>query len=146
MDKIDSTQTELVQLEQNQQAPSEVKLLKSAFGRWLCIILAWLCIVVAILGIFIPGLPTVDFLILAVFFAARGSERLHHALINHKYIGPLLREWRLHRRIPKKVKYLSTVSMSLAAVLMIWTIPHPWFVYPMVLCMAIVNIWMWLKT
>jgi len=37
------------------------------------------------------------------------------------------------------------LSMSLAAGLMIWTIPHPWFVYPAILCMAGVLAWMWLK-
>ncbi|MDW5466031.1 YbaN family protein, partial [Acinetobacter baumannii] len=80
--------------------------------------------------------PTVDFMILAVFFAARGSEKLHQWFRNHRYIGTLIREWQEHRRIPKKAKYISTLSMSLAAGLMIWTIPHPWFVYPAILCMA----------
>lgn len=146
MDKIDTTTAEINSRDSVAVPHTELKLLKSAVGRWLCIILAWLCIVIAIFGIFIPGLPTVDFLILAVFFAARGSARLHYLLMSNKYIGPLILEWQRHRRIPQKVKYLSTLSMSLAAGIMIWSIPHPWFVYPIVGCMAMVNIWMWLKT
>ncbi|WP_445115687.1 YbaN family protein [Acinetobacter sp. WZC-1] len=124
-------------------AEIEHQLSKSMLIRGLCIVMAWLCIGLGILGIFIPGLPTVDFMILAVFFAARGSIRLHTWLMNNRYIGPLIREWKQHRRIPKKVKYLSTVSMSVATLIMIFTIPHPWFVYPAIICMAGVLWWMW---
>ncbi|APR70329.1 DUF454 family protein [Acinetobacter haemolyticus] len=127
-------------------APSpENKVARSIWWRMLFICLAWLCIALGVLGIFIPGLPTVDFILLAVFFAARGSEKLHQWLLNHRFIGPIIKEWRENRRIPKKAKYMSTVSMSVAAGLMIWIIPHPWVVYPLIACMAVVLIWMWSK-
>lgn len=130
---------------QIQSAQVKTKLARSLWLRWLCIILAWLCIGLGILGVFIPGLPTVDFIMLAVFFAARGSEKLHSWFQNHTYIGPLIREWQVNRRIPLKAKYASSISMSLAALIMIWTIPHPWFVYPTILCMFCVLVWMWRK-
>ncbi|WP_227591522.1 YbaN family protein [Acinetobacter stercoris] len=120
-------------------------LARTVWMRWIFICLAWLCIVLGIIGVFIPGLPTVDFIILATFFAARGSKRLHQFLLSNRYIRQIVEEWQLNRRIPKKAKYLSTVSMSLAAAIMIWTIPHPWFVYPAILCMFCVLVWMWLK-
>lgn len=119
------------------------KLARSVWWRLLFICLAWLCIALGILGIFIPGLPTVDFMLLAVFFAARGSEKLHQWFLNHRFIGPMLKEWQHNRHIPRKAKYMSTVSMSIAAVIMLWTIPHPWLVYPLIACMAAVLIWMW---
>ncbi|CAM4139268.1 YbaN family protein [Acinetobacter dispersus] len=121
------------------------KLARSVWWRFLFICLAWLCIGLGILGIFIPGLPTVDFILLAVFFAARGSEKLHQWFLNHRFIGPIIKEWQENRRIPKKAKYMSTLSMSVAAGIMIWTIPHPWVVYPLVACMAAVLIWMWMR-
>ncbi len=145
MDKLN--QVNVIVKHEQSLAPAQPvsKLARSVWARWVFIGLAWLCIALGILGIFIPGLPTVDFIILAVFFAARGSEKLHQWFRNHRYIGPLIREWQEHRRIPKKAKYISTLSMSLAAGLMIWTIPHPWFVYPAILCMAGVLAWMWFK-
>ena len=121
------------------------KLVRSVWWRLLFIFLAWLCIGLGILGVIIPGLPTIDFIILAVFFAARGSEKLHQWFFNHRFIGPIIKEWQENRHIPNKAKYISTVSMSIAAWVMIWTVPHPWVVYPLILCMAAVLIWMWLK-
>lgn len=123
----------------------ESKLARSLFWRIIFICLAWICIFLGVLGIFIPGLPTVDFILLAVIFSAKGSEKLHAWFLKNRFIGPIIHEWKEHRRIPKKAKYMSTMSMSVAAGLMIWTIPHPWFVYPAIACMACVLIWMWRK-
>ncbi len=114
---------------------SESKLARSFFWRIVFICLAWLCIFFAILGVFIPGLPTVDFLLLAVICAAKGSEKLHQWFLKNRYIGPIIHDWKTHRRIPQKAKYLSTISMSIAASLMIWSIPHLWFVYLAIFCM-----------
>ena len=121
------------------------KLAHSVWWRLLFICLAWLCIGLGTLGIFIPGLPTIDFILLAVFFAAKGSEKLHQWFLNHSFIGPTIQEWQENRRIPKKAKYISTVSMSIAAGIMIWTIPHPWVVYPLMACMVAVLVWMWMR-
>ncbi len=102
MDKLNQVNV-MVKHEQSLAPAQPVsKLARSMWARWVFIGLAWLCIALGILGIFIPGLPTVDFIILAVFFAARGSEKLHQWFRNHRYIGPLIREWQEHRRIPKK--------------------------------------------
>ena len=54
-----------------QHSDVSAKLAKSWWLRWLYIALAWLCILVAILGIFIPGLPPFDFLLLASFFCSK---------------------------------------------------------------------------
>ncbi|WP_151777959.1 YbaN family protein [Acinetobacter brisouii] len=124
-------------------ASTSARLAQRIWVQWLCILIAWLCIALGILGIFIPGLPTFDFFMLAAFFAARGSQRLYHWLYHNRLIGPILQQWHQHRSIPRRAKYLSTMSMSLAALLMIWKIPHPWFVYPMILCMFCALIWLW---
>ncbi|GAA5009570.1 YbaN family protein [Acinetobacter puyangensis] len=122
------------------------KLAKSAIIRWLCIILAWLCIALGTLGIVIPGLPTIDFYILAGFFAAKGSQRLHYWIYHNRFIGPLLQQWHEHRSIPRKVKYISLISMSFAAALMIWKVPHPWFVWITIGCMVLVQVWLWTRS
>jgi len=123
----------------------ESKLAKSIWLRWLYIILAWLCIGIAMIGFFVPGLPPIDFLLLASFFAAKGSPKLHRWFQQNRLIGPLLREWQEHRRIPKKAKILSTISMSFAAIIIIWKIQHLWLVMALITCMICVLIWMWRK-
>ena len=128
-----------------QQSHVPAKLAKSWWLRWLYVVLAWLCILIAILGIFIPGLPPFDFLLLASFFAAKGSPRLYRWFQENRYIGPLLREWQQQRRIPRKAKVLSTLSMTFAATIIIWKIPHLWLVLTLIACMLGVLIWMWRK-
>ncbi|TCM69758.1 hypothetical protein EC844_10217 [Acinetobacter calcoaceticus] len=127
-----------------QQDPD--KLAKSFWLRWVYIVLAWLCIVIAFFGLFIPGLPPFDFLMLASFFAAKGSPRLHRWFQENRYIGPLLREWQQHRRIPRKMKIFSMISMTVAAGIIIWKIQHLWLVIALITSMICVQIWMWSKT
>jgi len=129
----------------SQLPATETKLAKSLWLRWVYIVLAWLCILIAIIGLFIPGLPPFDFLLLASFFAAKGSPRLYRWFQQNRYIGPLLREWQQHRRIPRKAKVLSTLSMTFAATIIIWKIPHLWLVITLITCMIGVLIWMWRK-
>lgn len=65
-----------------------------------------------ILGIGLPILPTVPFLILAAFCFARGSDRLHHWLVNHPRFGPPIRDWQEKRAISRKAKLLASTSMA----------------------------------
>ncbi len=48
---------------------------------------------IGVLGIFLPLLPTTPFLLLAAFCFSRGSRRLHNWLLNHKLLGPPIRDW-----------------------------------------------------
>ncbi|SNX44837.1 hypothetical protein SAMN05421731_104196 [Acinetobacter puyangensis] len=129
----------------DQKIGKQPKLAKSAIIRWLCIILAWACIIIGTIGIVVPGLPTIDFYILAGIFAAKGSQRLHFWIYHNRFIGPILQQWHEHRSIPKKAKYISLISMSIAAGIMIWKVPHPWFVGITIGCMVLVQVWLWLK-
>lgn len=124
---------------------AQSKLAKSFWLRCVYIVLAWLCIVIALIGLFIPGLPPFDFLMLASFFAAKGSPKLHRWFMQNRFIGPVLREWQQHRRIPRTAKILSTISMSIAAAIIIWKIQHLWLVYALIFSMICVLIWMWRK-
>ena len=46
-----------------------------------------LCVGIGLLGVVLPLLPTVPFMLLAAFFFARSSERLHVWLITHPTFG-----------------------------------------------------------
>ncbi|WP_087527944.1 YbaN family protein [Acinetobacter sp. WCHA55] len=124
---------------------SDSNLAKSIWVRWVCIGLAWVCLAIGTLGIIIPGLPTFDFYFLATIFAAKGSARLHRWIVQNRVIGPLLQQWKEHKTLPTKAKILSLLSMSLAAGLMLWKVPHPYFVGIAIIIMITVQIWIWWK-
>lgn len=121
------------------------QLAKSWIMRLICICLAWLCLVLGTLGLILPGLPAFDFYFLATLFAAKGSKRLHGWIVQHKVIAPILKQWGESRTLPFKLKIFSLISMSIGAVLLIFSVPHPWAVGCILLIMLAVQLWLWLK-
>ena len=50
-----------------------------------------------LVGLVVPGIPTVPFLLATSYYLARSSPRLNKALLNSAFFGPILREWEAHR-------------------------------------------------
>jgi len=51
-------------------------------------------LVVGIVALAIPVLPTTPFLILAAYCFSKGSDYLNDWLLNHKWFGPPIKDWR----------------------------------------------------
>src|SRR5690606_38505537 len=86
--------------------------------RWAWWLLAYASLALGLVGIVVPGLPTVPFVLLSAFAAARGSERLHAWLLAHPRFGPMIRDWQSQGAVSRKAKWLATVMMVLAAAIM----------------------------
>jgi len=63
-----------------------------------------------LIGIFIPILPTTPFLLLAAACYARSSQRFYNWLMNNKWFGNYIKNYREGRGIPLKFKIL-TISL-----------------------------------
>ena len=61
--------------------------------RRLWTIAGWTAFGFGVLGVALPLLPTVPFMLLAAFCFARGSDRFHHWLMNHSRFGPQIHDW-----------------------------------------------------
>ncbi|WP_212522903.1 YbaN family protein [Actibacterium sp. MT2.3-13A] len=85
--------------------------------RYLWAVLGLVCVALAAIGMFLPFLPTVPFLLLAAFFFARSSKRLHHWLLGHPRFGPAIIDWQERGVIRRQSKWLSSASIALAFVL-----------------------------
>lgn len=88
--------------------------------------LGLICVGLGLIGIVLPLLPTVPFMLLAAFFFARSSERLHNWLLGHPTFGPPIMDWQSRGAINPRVKRIATVSIvavfgiSLALGLKLW--------------------------
>ncbi len=74
--------------------------------------LGLLCVALAMIGIALPLLPTVPFLLLAAFFFARSSSRLHNWLLSHRTFGPLIVDWQSSGAIRPAAKKAATISVT----------------------------------
>lgn len=79
-----------------------------------------------IVGAFMPILPTVPFLLLAIFFFARSRPEWADKLYAHPRYGPPLLRWRDQRAISRKAKISSLMVMALSAAASWLTAGWPW--------------------
>ena len=70
------------------------------------------CVALGMVGAVLPLLPTVPFLLLAAYFFAQSSERLHNWLLGHAHFGPAIINWQEKGAISRKAKKLATVSVA----------------------------------
>ncbi len=77
------------------------------------LLLGHLSLLLGVIGAFLPVLPTTPFLLLAAFFYSKSSERLHLWMMEHKYLGPPLKDWQQSGVIGIKAKWLATVMILL---------------------------------
>lgn len=113
--------------------------------RWGWWLIAYLCLGLGLIGIVLPVLPTVPFILAATYAAARGSERLHSWLVTHPRFGPMIVLWQNQRAIPRYAKWLATGSMVICAVIIVLFAPLWWVKVMVCGIMAIVGTWIWLR-
>ena len=95
-------------------------------ARLVALILAYFFLVLAIVGMFFPGLPTVPFLLLTAWFAARGSERLHGWLYVHPHLGKLLIDWEQQGAVSRTSKAIAVLMLITSWVVMYHRLDNVW--------------------
>jgi len=111
--------------------------------RWAWWLLAYASLGLGLVGIVVPGLPTVPFVLLAAFAAARSSQRLHAKLLAHRRFGPMIRDWETQGAVSRRAKWLATTMMAACAAIMFLTAPKTWMAATGTAIMALVAAWLW---
>ena len=83
----------------------------SRVRRALFVALGVLCVVIGVAGVFLPGVPTTEFIIAASYLFARSSPRLEEWLEGNRCFGPVLRRFRETRGMGRKTKALALAWM-----------------------------------
>jgi uncharacterized membrane protein YbaN (DUF454 family) len=100
-----------------------VKPKKNRAVRALLIIAGTVSLVFAAIGLVLPLLPTTPFLLLAVACYCRSSERLYTWLINNKWFGAYIKNYREGKGIPLKTKVFAVtvlwVTISISALVLV---------------------------
>ncbi|WP_113873928.1 YbaN family protein [Marinomonas aquiplantarum] len=81
--------------------------------KYLYLLLGWLSLITGIIGIYLPLLPTTPLVLLAAWCFSKSSKRFHSWLINHKFFGPIVRDWQSEDGIPKRSRNRAIIFMWL---------------------------------
>ncbi len=95
-----------------QTTTQPVKKPRSLLLRGVYLILGLVCVMFAGLS-FLPGIPTIDFVVLAAFFFARSSDRLHDWLVNHRYFGRMIGAYQGGLTVRMKWWAASAITLSM---------------------------------
>ena len=111
--------------------------------RLLWVVLGLGCVGLGLVGVVLPLLPTVPFMLLAAFCFARSSERLHGWLLSHRHFGPPIMDWQEQGAISPRAKRIATGSILLVLALSVifglaWAIL---LVQAVVLSLVLLFIW-----
>ncbi|MCR4416360.1 MAG: YbaN family protein [Ignavibacteria bacterium] len=74
---------------------------------------------IGLIGIFVPGLPTTIFMILAAYCFIRSNEKLYNWVINNKIFGSKVKHFMETKTIPLRGKIHSISAMWLMVILSI---------------------------
>ena len=75
--------------------------------KYIYLPIGFLSLALGVAGIFLPVLPTTPFLLLSAALFFRSSPRAYQWLLNHKLLGPYIRDFRESRAIPLRAKILA---------------------------------------
>ncbi|MFZ2649608.1 MAG: YbaN family protein [Burkholderiaceae bacterium] len=99
-------------------------------------------VLLGVVGLFLPLMPTVPFLLLAAMCFSRSSTRCERWLLEHPRFGPPILAWREHHAVPLWVKQFATLMMTISCTAAWWVLPSPWRWLPALVCAAVAA-WLW---
>ena len=91
---------------------------KNRFVRSMFFVAGTITLVLGAIGIVLPILPTTPFLLISLACYLRSSERMTHWMLNNKYFGTYIRNYKEGKGIPMKTKLFAitvlwiTISIS----------------------------------
>lgn len=105
--------------------------------RWVLQAIGVCSVVLAVLGMFLPVLPTVPLLLLALACFARSSETFYAWLINHNRLGPIVRPYLEKDGLPPGVKPKAIILIWISIGISVVFFVPLWWVKAMLLLIAL---------
>lgn len=99
-----------------------------------------LAVGLAALGAVLPIMPTVPFLIVAVFCFARSNPALERRILDHPFWGPQVRDWQERRAISRTAKLMAIGAMATGVGFTWYTLGAPYY-YISLAILAIAGSW-----
>ena len=92
-----------------------------------------------IIGVYLPGLPTTPFLLLASYFLVRSSPKLNARVEAMPVVGKYLRDWNQKRGVRLHVKILALVMTAGVVIAGIYFGSNQWWVQAIIVVLAVIG-------
>jgi len=92
------------------------ELIENKYLRWLYHFLGFFFLGLGILGIMLPVMPGIVFIVISTYFFSRSSHKFHDLLINNKYVGKYIQDYYAGVPIPLRTKILAVLFMLISLV------------------------------
>lgn len=93
--------------------------------RAIYFLIGLLSLALGAVGVILPLLPTVPFMILAAFCFARSSPSLERRIVEHPAMQPHITAWREHGAISKRGKSAAVLAFVASATAGLLLLPFP---------------------
>ncbi|MCL2591984.1 MAG: YbaN family protein [Defluviitaleaceae bacterium] len=103
-------------------------------------LLGFICLGLGAIGIFMPGLPTTPFVILAAICFSRSNEKAYKWLKSTKFFGPYIEHYKTKQGVAKRLKIVSIIVVLTSLTISMLMLRTTWafIVLPIVgLCVSI---------
>ncbi len=108
-------------------------------------IVAICSLVLGLIGMLLPVLPTVPFILLSAWSAGKGWPALELRLLAHPKLGPPVLAWRQSGVVPRRAKYLASVMMLLSVLLLQLSAAPLLLKWLLPVFLLLVAIWLWCR-
>lgn len=107
--------------------------------------IAILALLLGVIGLLLPIMPTVPFLLVAAWAGGKGWPVLEQKLLAHPKYGPQIIAWRKYGVVKRQPKVIASVMMGGSAIMLGFS-PAPFAVkFAVIGIMATVAVWLWLR-
>ena len=135
----------LIEVTDQNQPTTEAYPLATGPMRLFYLVLAYVCVAIGVAGAFLPLLPAVPFLLVAVWAGQKGSRRVHDWIYAQPKFAKMLNDWHDEGAIPLYAKWIASIMMFLSWLFMIRREYHWGTVLLMSVIFVSIAIWMWTR-
>jgi len=115
----------------------QTEIISNRFFRYLLIISGTIFLGFGIIGIFLPILPTTPFLLLAAACYARSSKRFYNWLMNNRWFGNYIKNYRDGRGVPLKFKIFTIFLLWITILVSVFLVINSYWVKIILILIAI---------
>ena len=109
------------------------------------LVLAYTATAFGVAGVFLPLLPATPFLLVAVWAAPKGSQRVHDWIYDQPQFARLLDDWHEQGAVPLGAKWLATAMMVVSWSFLVWREYHWGLILGMSLFFGAVSLFLWTR-